>query len=85
MSSIFGISLFCSFIFIARAVMIAVHRYKITIWALTFIGLLSLYMFIGRVLYNGFSVYSYTNLLTVCTIPVLLITGMKLIDKYGEV
>ncbi|MBN1292107.1 MAG: ABC transporter permease [Candidatus Latescibacteria bacterium] len=85
LSSLLRLSLFCSFVVIARAGTTAVNRYRTAIGILTFIGTFSLYMYFGRIIYNGFSIYRSLNLLTVATINVLLFAGMKLTEKFDEV
>ena len=76
--------LFCSFIVISRAVMFTVNRYRIAIGIITFIGAFSLYMYFGRIIYNGFYIYQSYNFLTVISIMVLMTTGIILTEKYSE-
>ena len=83
--SILHISLFCSLVCVAQAVMTAVKRYRISIWAVTFIGTLSLYIFIGRMIYGEFFLSRNYYIYPMCTALLILIVGLKLFDKYGEV
>lgn len=85
LSSIVQIGLLCSLVCSAYGVMAAFKRYRITTWTMTFIGTISLYMLIGRIIYGEFYVSPYHFIYTICAGLIFLTAGLRMIEKYGEV
>ena len=85
LNGLLRLMLLCSFIVISRAVMFAVSLYRTGIGILTFIGVFSLYMYLGRIIYKGFFISQSINFLTVCTIIVLMEVGIILTEKFAEI